>query len=101
MQLDYSGVPGKTGGPDRRQCSGFGDFVEYMSRLRHLAFTVIHRRTPFHRVGQVSASLNLLTWIGAHTKTLRSATAVLVLPLAHPVLVAERPLPSICCRAAV
>ena len=58
-----------------------------MSRPRRSAFTstfvVEHHFTGF---GQVSASLNLLTWLGARTSTLRLGTAVLVLPWHNPVL---------------
>jgi alkanesulfonate monooxygenase SsuD/methylene tetrahydromethanopterin reductase-like flavin-dependent oxidoreductase (luciferase family) len=38
----------------------------------------------------VSASLNLLTWVAARTKTLRLGTAVIVLPWHNPVLLAEQ-----------
>src|SRR5262249_5114853 len=38
----------------------------------------------------VSASLNLLTWVGARTTTLRLGTAVMVLPWHNPVLLAEQ-----------
>ena len=62
-----------------------------MSRPRRSAFTatfvVEHHFTGF---GQVSASLNLLTWLGARTTTLRLGTAVLVLPWHNPVLLAEQ-----------
>ena len=47
---------------------------------------VEHHFTGF---GQVSASLNLLTWVAARTSTLRLGTAVLVLPWHNPVLLAE------------
>ncbi len=40
--------------------------------------------------GQVSATLNLLTWLGARTTTLRLGTAVIVLPWHNPVLLAEQ-----------
>jgi alkanesulfonate monooxygenase SsuD/methylene tetrahydromethanopterin reductase-like flavin-dependent oxidoreductase (luciferase family) len=53
----------------------------------HSTFLVEHHFTGF---GQVSASLNLLTWIGARTKTLRLGTAVMVLPWHNPVLLAEQ-----------
>src|ERR1700730_7817775 len=53
----------------------------------HSTFVVEHHFTGF---GQVSASLNLLTWLGARTKTLRLGTAVLVLPWHNPVLLAEQ-----------
>ena len=45
---------------------------------------------PFTGFGQVSASLNQLTWRGAKTSTLRLGTAVLVLPWHNPVLLAEQ-----------
>lgn len=53
----------------------------------HSTFVVEHHFTGF---GQVSASLSLLTWLGAHTSTLRLGTAVLVLPWHNPVLLAEQ-----------
>ena len=53
----------------------------------HSSFVVEHHFTGF---GQVSASLNLLTWLGARTATLRLGTAVLVLPWHNPVLLAEQ-----------
>jgi alkanesulfonate monooxygenase SsuD/methylene tetrahydromethanopterin reductase-like flavin-dependent oxidoreductase (luciferase family) len=62
--------------------SGYRSGAE-QSRLKILSagsvstFLVEHHFTGF---GQVSATLNLLTWIGAHTTTLRLGTAVLVLP---------------------
>ena len=48
---------------------------------------VEHHFTGF---GQVSASLTLLTWLAARTKTLRLGTAVMVLPWHNPVLLAEQ-----------
>src|SRR5882672_7963063 len=70
---------------------GFRDWVDNNVEAEalgfHSTFVVEHHFTGF---GQVSASLNLLTWIGAHTKTLRLGTAVLVLPWHNPVLLAEQ-----------
>jgi len=48
---------------------------------------VEHHFTGF---GQVSATLNLLTWLGARTRRLRLGTAVIVLPWHNPVLLAEQ-----------
>ena len=48
---------------------------------------VEHHFTGF---GQISATLNLLSWIGARTTTLRLGTAVMVLPWHNPVLLAEQ-----------
>ena len=50
-------------------------------------FVVEHHFTGF---GQVSATLNLLTWVAARTTTLRLGTAVMVLPWHNPVLLAEQ-----------
>jgi alkanesulfonate monooxygenase SsuD/methylene tetrahydromethanopterin reductase-like flavin-dependent oxidoreductase (luciferase family) len=61
--------------------------VEAESLGYHSTFVVEHHFTGF---GQVSASLNLLTWLGARTTTLRLGTAVLVLPWHNPVLLAEQ-----------
>ncbi|MEK9661521.1 MAG: LLM class flavin-dependent oxidoreductase [Alphaproteobacteria bacterium] len=53
----------------------------------HSTFAVEHHFTGF---GQVSATLNLLTYLAARTTTLRLGTAVLVLPWHNPVLLAEQ-----------
>lgn len=53
----------------------------------HSTFSVEHHFTGF---GQVSATLNLLTYLAAQTSTLRLGTAVLVLPWHNPVLLAEQ-----------
>src|SRR3982751_693078 len=70
---------------------GFHDFIEYHVEAEALGFRgtfcVEHHFTGY---GQVSATLNLLTWLGARTKTLRLGTAVMVLPWHNPVLLAEQ-----------
>jgi alkanesulfonate monooxygenase SsuD/methylene tetrahydromethanopterin reductase-like flavin-dependent oxidoreductase (luciferase family) len=70
---------------------GFRDFIEYNVEAEalgfHGTFVVEHHFTGY---GQVSATLNLLTWLGARTKTLRLGTAVIVLPWHNPVLLAEQ-----------
>src|ERR1700691_3011405 len=70
---------------------GFRDFIEYNIEAEGLGFAstfvVEHHFTGY---GQVSATLNLLTWLGARTKTLRLGTAVIVLPWHNPVLLAEQ-----------
>ncbi|MGA8951850.1 MAG: LLM class flavin-dependent oxidoreductase, partial [Xanthobacteraceae bacterium] len=79
------------GGPDVDSAAGFKDYIEYVIEAEALgyqsAFIVEHHFTGF---GQVSASLALLTWLAAKTKTLRLGTAVLVLPWHNPVLLAEQ-----------
>src|SRR5437762_8934245 len=70
---------------------GFRDFIDYNVEAEALGFrstfVVEHHFTGY---GQVSATLNLLTWLGARTTTLRLATAVIVLPWHNPVLLAEQ-----------
>ncbi len=70
---------------------GFREWIENNIEAEalgyHSTFVVEHHFTGF---GQVSASLNLLTWLGARTTTLRLGTAVLVLPWHNPVLLAEQ-----------
>ena len=79
------------GGPDVDSGQGFRDFIDYNVEAEalgfHSTFLVEHHFTGF---GQVSASLNLLTWLGARTRTLRLGTAVIVLPWHNPVLLAEQ-----------
>jgi alkanesulfonate monooxygenase SsuD/methylene tetrahydromethanopterin reductase-like flavin-dependent oxidoreductase (luciferase family) len=87
----FGSAQAKRGGPDNDSGAGFREFVERNMEAEalgyHSTFLVEHHFTGF---GQVSASLNLLTWIGAHTTTLRLGTAVLVLPWHNPVLLAEQ-----------
>src|SRR5579863_1134523 len=70
---------------------GFRDFIDYNVEAEglgfHGTFFVEHHFTGY---GQVSATLNLLTWLGARTTTLRLGTAVIVLPWHNPVLLAEQ-----------
>jgi alkanesulfonate monooxygenase SsuD/methylene tetrahydromethanopterin reductase-like flavin-dependent oxidoreductase (luciferase family) len=77
--------------PDVDSAAGFKDYIDYVIEAESLgfesAFIVEHHFTGF---GQVSATLNLLTWIGAKTSTLRLGTAVMVLPWHNPVLLAEQ-----------
>jgi alkanesulfonate monooxygenase SsuD/methylene tetrahydromethanopterin reductase-like flavin-dependent oxidoreductase (luciferase family) len=79
------------GGPDVDSAAGFKDYIDYVIEAESLGyesvFIVEHHFTGF---GQVSATLNLLTWIGARTSTLRLGTAVIVLPWHNPVLLAEQ-----------
>ena len=87
----FGSAQAKRGGPDVDSGAGFREFVEYNVEAEALGFCstflVEHHFTGF---GQVSATLNLLTWIGARTTTLRLGTAVMVLPWHNPVLLAEQ-----------
>ncbi|HEX2217114.1 MAG TPA: LLM class flavin-dependent oxidoreductase [Xanthobacteraceae bacterium] len=70
---------------------GFHDFVDFNVEAEalgyHSTFLVEHHFTGWH---QVSATLTLLTWLAARTRTLRLGTAVMVLPWHNPVLLAEQ-----------
>jgi alkanesulfonate monooxygenase SsuD/methylene tetrahydromethanopterin reductase-like flavin-dependent oxidoreductase (luciferase family) len=87
----FGSATARHGGPDVDSGQGYKEFVEYNIEAEalgyHSTFLVEHHFTGF---GQVSASLSLLTWVAAKTKTLRLGTAVLVLPWHNPVLVAEQ-----------
>ncbi|HVY18202.1 MAG TPA: LLM class flavin-dependent oxidoreductase [Rhodopila sp.] len=77
--------------PDVDSAAGFRDYIDYVIEAEalgyHSTFIVEHHFTGF---GQVSATLNLLTWIGAKTSSIRLGTAVIVLPWHNPVLLAEQ-----------
>jgi alkanesulfonate monooxygenase SsuD/methylene tetrahydromethanopterin reductase-like flavin-dependent oxidoreductase (luciferase family) len=87
----FGSATARHGGPDVDSGQGYKQFVEYNIEAEalgyHSTFLVEHHFTGF---GQVSASLSLLTWVAAKTKTLRLGTAVLVLPWHNPVLLAEQ-----------
>jgi alkanesulfonate monooxygenase SsuD/methylene tetrahydromethanopterin reductase-like flavin-dependent oxidoreductase (luciferase family) len=87
----FGSAQARRSGPDTDSSQGFRDFIENNVEAEalgyHSTFLVEHHFTGF---GQVSASLNLLTWLGARTQHLRLGTAVLVLPWHNPVLLAEQ-----------
>ena len=87
----FGSAQAQRGAVDVDSAQGFRDFVDYNVEAEglgfHSTFVVEHHFTGF---GQVSASLNLLTWVAARTSTLRLGTAVVVLPWHNPVLVAEQ-----------
>src|SRR5260221_3744163 len=69
----------------------YTDYVDYICEAEalgfHSVFLVEHHFTGF---GQISATLNFLTYLAAKTTTLRLGTAVLVLPWHNPALLAEQ-----------
>jgi alkanesulfonate monooxygenase SsuD/methylene tetrahydromethanopterin reductase-like flavin-dependent oxidoreductase (luciferase family) len=87
----FGSATARHGGPDADSGLGYKQFVEYNIEAEalgyHSTFLVEHH---FSGAGQVSASLSLLTWLAAKTRTLRLGTAVLVLPWHNPVLLAEQ-----------
>ncbi len=87
----FGSAQARRGVPDVDSGAGFRDFVENNVEAEalgyHSTFIVEHHFTGF---GQISATLNLLTWVGARTTTLRLGTAVIVLAWHNPVLLAEQ-----------
>ena len=79
---------GLFGGPRTEGYRGYIDAVVEAEALGyHSNFLVEHH---FTGIGQVSSSLNLLTFLAARTATIRLGTAVVVLPWHNPILVAEQ-----------
>ena len=87
----FGSAQARRGVPDVDSAAGFREFVENNVEAEalgyHSTFIVEHHFTGF---GQISATLNLLTWVGARTTTLRLGTAVIVLAWHNPVLLAEQ-----------
>ncbi len=77
-------------GPDA-DSQGYQGFIDYVIRAEEQGFESLFMvEHHFTGVGQVSASLNLLTYLAARTSRIRIGTAVIVLPWHNPVLVAEQ-----------
>ena len=87
----FGSASARRGSGEFDSTEGYHDWIEYNVEAEALGFRstfcVEHHFTGY---GQVSATLNLLTWLGARTKTLRLGTAVMVLPWHNPVLLAEQ-----------
>ena len=81
----------KSGGQASSDSQNYGKFIDYVLCAEELGyeslFVVEHH---FTGNSQVSASLNLLSFIAGCTKRLRLGTAVVVLPWHNPVLLAEQ-----------
>jgi alkanesulfonate monooxygenase SsuD/methylene tetrahydromethanopterin reductase-like flavin-dependent oxidoreductase (luciferase family) len=89
MKFGLFGGARARGGP-AGDSDGYHDFINYVVEAERLGFSSVflveHHFTGF---GQVSASLNLLSYLAARTERIRLGTAVVVLPWHNPVLVAE------------
>jgi alkanesulfonate monooxygenase SsuD/methylene tetrahydromethanopterin reductase-like flavin-dependent oxidoreductase (luciferase family) len=87
----FGGAAAPRGTDVAESAKGFHDFIEAHVEAEglgfHSSFVTEHH---FTGIGQVSATLTLLTWIAARTTRLRLGTAVLVLPWHNPVLLAEQ-----------
>ena len=70
---------------------GYRKYIDYVLKAEalgfHSVFVVEHH---FTGVGQVSASLNLLSYLAGRTSRIRLGTAVVVLPWHNPALLAEQ-----------
>ncbi len=89
MKFGLFGGARARGGP-ADDSDGYHDFINYVVEAERLGFSSVflveHHFTGF---GQVSASLNLLSYLAARTERIRLGTAVVVLPWHNPILVAE------------
>ena len=87
----FGSASARRGSGEFDSTEGYHDWIEYNVEAEALGFRstfcVEHHFTGY---GQVSATLNLLTWLGSRTKSLRLGTAVMVLPWHNPVLLAEQ-----------
>src|SRR5216684_6920211 len=83
--------PSASDAVDFDSSEGVRDWIDYNVEAEGIGFrstfVVEHHFTGY---GQVSATINLLTWLGARTRHLRLGTAVIVLPWRNPVLLAEQ-----------
>src|SRR5712675_2319378 len=69
----------------------YGDFIAYVIEAERLGFRSIFLvEHHFTGAGQLSASLTLLAYLAARTRTIRLGTAVVVLPWHNPILLAEQ-----------
>ncbi|HEU0059415.1 MAG TPA: LLM class flavin-dependent oxidoreductase [Hyphomicrobiaceae bacterium] len=70
---------------------GYRKYIDYVLRAEELGFhSVFVVEHHFTGVGQLSASLNFLSYLAGRTERLRLGTAVVVLPWHNPVLLAEQ-----------
>ena len=86
----FGGARSRGGGP-QGDSTGYKDYIAYVREAEHLGFESVfiveHHFTGF---GQVSASLNILSYLAGMTENIRLGTAVVVLPWHNPVLIAEQ-----------
>lgn len=69
----------------------YTDFIDYVVEAEALGYhSVMLVEHHFTGMGQVSASLNLLSYLAARTSRMRLGTAVVVLPWHNPILLAEQ-----------
>lgn len=79
-------APGQSG-----DSLSYGRFIDYVVEAEQLGFESIFLvEHHFTGGGQVSASLNLLSYLAGRTSRMRLGTAVTVMPWHHPLLLAEQ-----------
>jgi alkanesulfonate monooxygenase SsuD/methylene tetrahydromethanopterin reductase-like flavin-dependent oxidoreductase (luciferase family) len=90
MKFGLFGGARARGGP-AGDSEGYHEFINYVVEAERLGFaSVFLVEHHFTGYGQVSASLNLLSYLAARTSRIRLGTAVVVLPWHNPVLIAEQ-----------
>jgi alkanesulfonate monooxygenase SsuD/methylene tetrahydromethanopterin reductase-like flavin-dependent oxidoreductase (luciferase family) len=91
MQFGLFGGARTKRGDGAADSHAYGDFIAYVSEAERLGFRSIFLvEHHFTGAGQISASLTLLAYLAARTRTIRLGTAVIVLPWHNPVLLAEQ-----------
>src|ERR1700686_3364024 len=87
----FGGASARRGVAVAETSRGYQEFIDLHVEAEalglHSSFVTEHH---FTKIGQISATLTLLTWIAARTTRLRLGTAILVLPWHNPVLLAEQ-----------
>ena len=87
----FGGARTAVGGAQITDSQQHHDFIDYVVEAEELGFESVflveHHFTGF---GQVSASLNLLSFLAAKTQRMRLGTAVTVLPWHNPALLVEQ-----------
>ena len=78
-------------GDETADSQGYRKFIDLVVEAESLGFhSIFLVEHHFSGSGQVSSSLNLLSYLAARTSTIRLGTAVTVLPWHNPVLIAEQ-----------
>ena len=86
----FGGAKSAGSGPSG-DSQGYRNFIDYVLLAEELGYdSVFLVEHHFTGVGQVSASLNLLSYLAGRTSRIRLGTAVVVLPWHNPVLLAEQ-----------
>jgi alkanesulfonate monooxygenase SsuD/methylene tetrahydromethanopterin reductase-like flavin-dependent oxidoreductase (luciferase family) len=91
MQFGLFGGAKSSGDGPVGDSIGYRKYIDYVLRAEDLGFhSVFVVEHHFTGVGQLSASLNFLSYLAGRTQRLRLGTAVVVLPWHNPVLLAEQ-----------